>query len=215
MFTGIIEAIGTVKSIDKTSTDGKITISSVLSLKSFRVGDSMAVNGLCLTATKVDGSDFTADISAESLRVSNLGNLTVGSKVNLEPALTPNRPLGGHIVTGHVDGTGIFEDISSSGNGKVITFNIPKDLLLTLIKKGSITVNGVSLTIARLTSNGFETHIIPHTLESTTLGILSKGDNVNIETDIIGKYVERFTQPYSTKGVTEKLLIKHGFINKS
>lgn len=213
MFTGIIEDTGRVKSIEKRGAFGRITVETALSLKDVKTGDSIAVNGACLTATSISGKSFSADITEESLNVTTLGGLKSGDPVNLELALTLSKPLGGHLVTGHVDGVGVIRKKTSSGENLVIEVAAPQGVLAQVVKKGSITVEGISLTVAELLADGFTVAIIPHTLSMTTLLSKGEGSRVNLETDLIGKYVEKFLTKGSSR-ITEDFLSEHGFFRK-
>ncbi len=213
MFTGIIEAVGTVKSIEKRGAFGRIRISAAMDLTGVKPGDSIAVDGACLTATGVSDGCFTADLSDETLRVTTLGELAAGSRVNLELALTFSKPLGGHLVTGHIDGVGSIRRKVKKGESMDIEVAVPGPLMSQVVKKGSVAVDGVSLTVAELTADGVTIAVIPHTLEKTTLASKPEGARVNIETDLIGKYVEKYFLS-AKKGVTEGFLEEHGFFKK-
>ncbi len=210
MLTGIIEDVGTVKSIEKRGSSGRITVETSLDTSVLKVGDSVAVDGACLTLTELFRASCTADISEETLRVTTLGGLGAGSRVNLEPALTLSKPLGGHMVTGHVDGVGRISRISGRGGHIDFEVECPVEHMRQIVRKGSVAVDGISLTAASITRTGFAVAVIPHTVEKTTLGLKKEGMPVNIETDIIGKYVESFLK--GSKGsVTEEFLSEHGF----
>jgi riboflavin synthase len=213
MFTGIIEDVGRVKNIEKKGAFGRITVETGLPLKDVKPGDSIAVNGACLTATRVEGSSFSADISGETLSVTTLGGLKPGDKVNLELALTLSKPLGGHMVTGHVDGVGVIRRMKAEGGNLVIEVAAPMEVLAQVVKKGSITVEGISLTVAGLLSDGFTVAIIPHTLEKTNLLAMGEGAKVNLETDLVGKYVQKFIAKGESR-VTEDFLSENGFFRK-
>ncbi len=213
MFTGIIEDVGRVKNIEKRGAFGRITVETALLLKDVRTGDSIAVNGACLTATSVSGDSFSADISEETLRVTTLGGLKSGDRVNLELALTLTKPLGGHMVTGHVDGVGHIRKKTASGENLIIEIAAPEGVLAQVVKKGSIAVEGISLTVAELVAGGFTIAIIPHTLEKTNLLSRGEGAKVNLETDLIGKYVQKFLSKGESR-VTEDFLAEHGFFRK-
>lgn len=194
MFTGIIEELGSVVSFDRHNDGAKISIAAKLVTGDTKDGDSIAVNGVCLTALNVTPEGFDADVSEETLRRSTLGNLAAGSRVNLERALTLSARLGGHLVQGHVDGRGKFISTSQEGQeGGFYTVRIgfPTELSRYLVHKGSITVEGISLTIAELYEDSFDLAIIPKTWELTNLSVLKPGDAVNLEADVIAKYVER------------------------
>ena len=217
MFTGIIQSRGTVKALAVRGDDAVLEIDTRLTQSDTRVGDSIAVNGACLTVTSLTARGFTADVSAESLGRTTLGTLKAGDRVNLEKSLRVTDFLGGHLVLGHVDGIGrITERATKSGS---IIFGIETDGQLSryLVEKGSVTVDGISLTVNSFRGNIFYINIIPHTANETTLGFRKKGDRVNIETDIIGKYVERFLQTGNDNGkvggkpLDMNFLAEHGF----
>lgn len=223
MFTGIVECIGIVKSIEKKGISGKIYVKTQFTGKDataaeMLLGDSIAVNGVCLTVTSIAGGVFEADISDETLSLTNLGGLSSGARVNLERALTPLKRMGGHIVSGHIDCTGRLIGRVRKGTGEEFEFTIPQEYQRQLVRKGSVTVDGISLTIAALTDKGFTVAVIPHTIENTTLQALKTGGKVNIETDIIGKYVERFMRAGREDGtdkeggLTSGFLAEHGFL---
>jgi len=214
MFTGIIEDIGRVKSIEKRGAFGRIAVETALGLKDAKVGDSIAVNGACLTATSLSQGSFSADVSAETLKVTTLGALKPGDRVNLELALTLSKPLGGHLVTGHVDGVGVIRKKTSSGENLVIEVAASKEVMAQVVKKGSVTVDGISLTVAELLPDSFTIAVIPHTLEKTNLLTRPEGSKVNIETDLIGKYVQKFLMNRGTGAVTGDFLAEHGFFTK-
>lgn len=214
MFTGIIEDVGRVKNIEKRGAFGRISVETALSLETVKIGDSIAVNGACLTATAISGASFSADVSEETLKVTTLGSLRSGDKVNLELALTLSKPLGGHMVTGHVDGLGTLRRKTASGENLVIEIGAPKELMHQIVRKGSITVDGISLTVADLLSDGFTIAIIPHTLEKTNLLNVKEGSKVNLETDLIGKYVERLLSTKKDSRITEDFLTENGFFRK-
>jgi len=191
MFTGIIEELGSVREIEKRGDDARIVIEARTVTEGSRDGDSIAVNGVCLTALEVKPDSFAADVSKETLFRSTLGNLKEGSPVNLERAVTPATRLGGHIVQGHVDGRGKFLASENHGDSWTFRFAYPKEIARYVVFKGSITVEGISLTIANLADEYFEIAVIPKTLEVTNFSQLKPGDEVNLEVDVIAKYVER------------------------
>lgn len=192
MFTGLIEDVGRVVDLRRSSQEVHVTLSSSRVCSDLNIGDSLSVNGACLTVvTKSDGR-FTAAATAETLRRTNLGHLSVGSRVNLERAMRVGDRLGGHLVLGHVDGVGHVSHLSQEGEALLMTITPPVELLPLIVPKGSIAVDGVSLTVARLVSEAFSISLIPHTLGATTLQERRVGDVVNLEGDIIGKYVARF-----------------------
>src|SRR5713226_6383520 len=191
MFTGIIEELGRVRAIERRGEDARIVIAARAITDGSRNGDSIAVNGVCLTALDVQPDSFAADVSKETLFRSTLGSLRAGSPVNLERAVTPATRLGGHIVQGHVDARGTF--LGSESHGESWTFRIayPNEIARYLVFKGSVAVEGISLTIANLTEDYFEIAVIPKTWEVTNFSQLKPGDEVNLEVDVIAKYIER------------------------
>jgi riboflavin synthase len=191
MFTGIIEELGKVRSIERRGEDARIIIGARMVTDGSRDGDSISVNGVCLTALDVKPDSFAADVSKETLFRSTLGNLTEGSPVNLERAVTPATRLGGHIVQGHVDARGKFLGSENHGDSWTFRFAYPREIGRYLVFKGSVSVEGISLTIANLTDEYFEIAVIPKTFEVTNFSQLRPGDEVNLEADIIAKYVER------------------------
>ena len=190
MFTGIVKELGTVDSIERSEGGARIVLRATFS-DELSEGDSVAVNGVCLTATELAGDRFAADVMNQSLSLTSLGFLDPGAQVNLEPALRAGDPLGGHVVQGHVDCLGEVTEITPDGFAKRISVAVPGDLARYLVEHGSVTVDGVSLTVASLTDVGFEVSLIPETLERTTLGRTQSGDKVNLEFDVIARYVER------------------------
>jgi riboflavin synthase len=214
MFTGIIEELGSVASLDIHSGRAKIKISCRLATQDGADGDSIAVNGVCLTALDITRDSFAADVSQETLDRSTLGSLKVGSKVNLERAVTASTRLGGHIVQGHVDARGTFLSADESGGFWTVRIGYPKEIGRYLVYKGSVCVEGISLTIAKLENDYFEIAVIPKTWELTNLSTLKAGDAVNLEADVIAKYVERImTYGKTGEGVTTDTLRDAGFIN--
>ena len=217
MFTGIVEEKGTVKSLSANTLPAKIKIECHKVLEGTNTGDSIAVNGVCLTATEITENSFTADVMNETLERSSLGSLKTGSHVNLERALSLNTRLGGHIVSGHIDGTGKISKIEMIENTYWYTVSCSDSLLKYIIEKGSIAIDGISLTVARVTHSNFQVSIIPHTLKETILMDKKAGDTVNLENDVIGKYVERlitFKGEYTEKKesrITKAFLLENGF----
>lgn len=191
MFTGIIEELGSVRSIEERGENARIVISANVVTEGTNHGDSISVNGVCLTALDIHPDSFAADVSRETLLRSTLGRLHPGSPVNLERAVTPATRLGGHIVQGHVDACGRFTGVEDHGESWTVKIAYPKEIARYLVFKGSVAVEGISLTIAGLADDHFEVAIIPKTWEVTNLSRLKPGDEVNLEVDIIGKYVER------------------------
>ena len=191
MFTGIIEELGRVRSIEHRGQNARIVIEAHIVTDDTKQGDSVAVNGVCLTALDIKPDSFAADVSSETLARSTLGSLKPGTSVNLERAVTPSMRLGGHIVQGHVDARGKLVGVMDLGESWTVKIDYPKEIARYLVFKGSVTVEGISLTIADLTDDYFEVAIIPKTWELTNLSYLKPGDDVNLEVDIIAKYVER------------------------
>ena len=213
MFTGIIQGTGTIKDFENGIQSAKITIDTHLDIDCLIQGDSISVNGSCLTITDIGTKCFTAIISQETLKVTTLGRTKRGDCVNLEKALKPSDSLGGHLVTGHVDGVGSITKKSQIGNTTFLSIKIPEKLRTYVVKKGSITVDGISLTVKDILNDGFEVSIIPYTIENTTLVLRKEGDPVNIETDIIGKYVERLLPSRSEKSrIDIGFLAENGFL---
>ncbi len=194
MFTGIIEEVGVIQDLRFLSQGATMTIGAPSITSDLKIGDSVAVNGVCLTATRIGAGFFVCDISAETLRISGFKHSKQGIRVNLERALKVGDRLGGHFVQGHVDGIGRLVSRIASGDGFEMSFDFPRDLERYLVYKGSITVNGISLTISSLARGIFSVAVIPHTFEATNLSQLIIGDIVNLEVDILGKYFERFFQ---------------------
>jgi riboflavin synthase len=191
VFTGIIEELGRIASLEKLEQGMRLNIACSLVTSGARDGDSIAVNGVCLTALNVTGNSFSADVSPETLDRSTLGSLSVGSPVNLERAVTPQTRLGGHIVQGHVDGRGTFVGARDEGDFWTVTIGFSPELARYFVEKGSVSVEGISLTIARLHDDSFDIAVIPKTWSVTNLSSLKPGDAVNLEVDVIAKYVER------------------------
>jgi riboflavin synthase len=191
MFTGIIEELGTVKSFVANEGGARMVVSANLVTSDSHEGDSIAVNGVCLTALDIKSDSFSADLSQETLDRSTLGNLQPGSRVNLERAVTPSTRLGGHIVQGHVDARGEFVSAEEHGDFWTVRIEYPKEISQYLVYKGSVSVEGISLTIAKLAEKYFDIAVIPKTWELTNLSTLQPGDAVNLEADVIAKYVER------------------------
>lgn len=211
MFTGIVEEMGSVKALRRDAGAARLTISASTALGNTALGDSICVNGVCLTVVDMNMSEFSADVAVETLKVTNLGDLKIGAKVNLERALQLSARLGGHFVSGHVDAVGRIREKRNEGNGWRIFVDAPETVLRYVIKKGSIAIDGVSLTVADVDKTGFSLAMIPHTAKLTTLGSKSAGDSVNLESDIIGKYVERLLSGKTEGGVSMELLRKTGF----
>lgn len=212
MFTGIIEEIGTVRRIEHGAKGARLTIQAKTVLEDTRIGDSIATNGVCLTVVSMTGDSFSADVMAESLRRSSLGTLQGGSPVNLERAMAANGRFGGHIVSGHIDGTGTIASQKREDNAVWVKIKTPAPLLRYIVEKGSIAIDGVSLTVAAVTDTDFSVSIIPHTGAQTILLGKKPGDPVNLECDVIGKYVEKLTAPHKTGGNSTNFLAENGFL---
>ncbi|RDU23898.1 riboflavin synthase [Anaerosacchariphilus polymeriproducens] len=215
MFTGIIEEMGEVIEIKKGVNSSHLTLKGNIIFEDLKLGDSVAVNGVCLTVTDLKKDTFTADVSGETLKRSSLGRLKIGSKVNLERAMAANGRFGGHIVLGHVDGTGVIAKKDMDGIATWITIHASQEILRYIIHKGSVTVDGISLTVSSVDEKGFSITIIPHTGNETTLLQKKIGDIVNLENDMVGKYIEQFLmQPAKEEkdsNITLDYLIKNGF----
>jgi len=194
MFTGLIEELGRIAAREESEAGSRIVISAEIVTSDISAGDSIAVNGVCLTALDVTARSFAADVSPETLDRTTLGSLDIGSPVNLERAVTPATRLGGRLVLRHVDGRGTFVSAVAEGEFWTVTVGFPSELARYFVEKGSVAVEGISLTIAKLHDVSFEFAIIPKTWEMTNLSSLQKGDDVNLEVDVIAKYVERMTQ---------------------
>lgn len=191
MFTGIIEEIGSVKRVSVGGKSGSIEIAAKKVLDGTKVGDSIAVNGVCLTVTSLGSSSFTADVMAETLRRSSLGSLSVGNRVNLERAMAADGRFGGHLVSGHIDGTGTISKMQKEENAVWVHIQANAEILNLIVEKGSIAIDGISLTVAGVSDSEFSVSVIPHTAKETTLLSKKAGDTVNLENDIIGKYVQK------------------------
>lgn len=216
MFTGIVEEMGQIRSIVRGASSAVLSIEANLILEDLKIGDSVAVNGVCLTATSIGAGGFTADVMHETLNRSSLGALQKGSHVNLERAMLANGRFGGHIVSGHIDGTGTIGSIQKDDNALWYTILADAKLLRYIVEKGSVTIDGISLTVADVQSDRFAVSLIPHTAKVTVLGEKRTGDIVNLETDIIGKYVEKLLKlaEEDTKqksGITMEFLAENGF----
>jgi riboflavin synthase len=190
VFTGLVADLGEVVGVDRSQDGVRLRVASELATE-LEQGDSIAVNGVCLTATVVDGDSFSADVMNETLKLSSLAEVAAGSPVNLELAMRPNDRLGGHMVQGHVDGVGTIAEVTPDGFSRRLRISAPAELLRYLVYKGSITVDGVSLTVASLDDRSFTVSLIPETLERTNLGQAEPGVTVNLEVDVLAKYVER------------------------
>lgn len=215
MFTGIVEEMGTLRSIQKGTHSAVLEIQASTVLEGIHRGDSIAVNGVCLTATSFTASTFTADVMHETLNRTALAALRPGSRLNLERAMAADGRFGGHIVSGHVDGLGTVLKTQKDDNAIWYTVRAAPELLRYVVEKGSITIDGISLTVARVDRDSFAISAIPHTVACTTLQDRKPGDRVNLETDIIGKYVEKLLRPQeapeTSSRITREFLTKYGF----
>lgn len=209
MFTGIIEELGVVKQIERQKALMRVAILAKAVLEDLKVGDSLTVNGACLTVVDFSDADLTVELSPETLTVTHLGSLKVGDGVNLERAMQLNDRLGGHLVSGHVDGVGRIRKRELQGDTYVMSIEAPPEVLRYCVKKGSVAVDGVSLTINEVTDREFTVSIIPHTARVTTLGMKQVGDYVNLEGDLIGKYIERLLRHDAPKPGVEKIDIEY------
>ena len=221
MFTGIIEEVGSVASIRKGAHSCVLTVNASRVLEDVHLGDSIATNGVCLTVTSFTSHSFSADVMHETLNRSSLGSLHIGSPVNLERAMLAGGRFGGHIVSGHIDGVGTISSIKEDDNAVWYTVEAPSSILRYFIEKGSITLDGISLTVAKVTNSNFSVSIIPHTRAQTNLASKKVGDVLNLENDLVGKYVERLMlQPIAasqeqpeqkSSGITKEFLSHYGF----
>ena len=217
MFTGIIEEVGTIKGVKKGARSCILTIGGKKVLEGTKVGDSIALNGVCLTVTSMSGDSYTADVMAETMNRSSLGKLKAGTPVNLERAMSAEGRFGGHIVSGHIDGIGTVSAVEPDDNAVWYTIEADRALLRYIVEKGSIAIDGISLTVAYVDSHCFKVSIIPHTQKETNLYTKTPGTIVNLECDIIGKYVEKLMQPEEDAaeaekaGITEAFLAANGF----
>ncbi|MDQ6971506.1 MAG: riboflavin synthase [Mariprofundaceae bacterium] len=200
MFTGIIQDMGHIADIRQEDMQSHFTITTSLDTSAWQSGDSIAVDGCCLTATALRKGEFDVTLSQETLNLTVFGSVEAGRKVNLESALCLGDALGGHMVSGHVDGMGRLEEVKEIGEHRFMRYSLPQELLRYVVHKGSVAVNGVSLTINLADDSGFTVNLIPHTLTHTNLGALMAGDRVNIETDLLGRYVERLMDPKLKSG---------------
>lgn len=225
MFTGIVEEIGEIKNIQHGAKSAKLTIKGDVVFQDAKLGDSIAVNGVCLTVTGISGKTFTADVMAESMRRTALGGLHAGSKVNLERAMSANGRFGGHIVSGHIDGTGTVQELKREDNAVWVTIKTEPHILKYIIEKGSIAIDGISLTVAYVDDSVFKVSIIPHTAKETTLLDKIPGDMVNLENDVIGKYVDKLlnfsndttgrtkgSAASGNSGISAEFLLKNGYL---
>lgn len=212
MFTGIVEEVGTVKSIG----NGILRIQAAKVLEDVRLGDSIAVNGICLTVTDFGADSFQADVMPETIRRTSLGELKLGSPVNLERALMLNSRLGGHIVSGHIDGTGRIVSLKEDKNAVLMKIEAEGSILRYIVEKGSVALDGISLTVAQVTSRDFTVSLIPHTRQVTNLSAKGEGSLINIENDVVGKYVEKLLQPAEgSAAATPKSSITMDFLRQN
>lgn len=216
MFTGLVAELGTVEKLARQGESYHLTLAARKVLHNLKIGDSVAVNGVCLTVVQMDDAGFTADVMPETVRLTNIGSLHAGDRVNLERTLRLCDGLDGHIVSGHVEGLGVIASRRPDGIAIVVTITTPPELLRYIIKKGSIAIDGISLTVTQVTDTSFSVSLIPHTAKETTLGFKDVGDSVNLETDIIGKYVERMLGLAEKKQrgplLDKNILLENGFI---
>lgn len=217
MFTGIIEGLGTIRDIRSSARETRLAVEADFAMEGTLIGDSVAVNGVCLTVVHMEGGRFAADISPETLARTTFRKTRVGERVNLERALRFSDRLDGHLVAGHVDGTGRIAGLRKEANAWIVDVTAAPELLRYMIEKGSVAVDGISLTINRLEADRFQVSVIPHTATVTTIGSKKLGDEVHIETDLIGKYVERFLStdsrgPSRAGGIDLELLGRTGFL---
>lgn len=216
MFTGIIEEQGEIASVTRGSNSAVLSIKCSKVLENTKIGDSIAVNGVCLTVTTLHSDGYTADVMHETLDRSGLGRLKKGDRVNLERAMAADGRFGGHIVSGHIDGVGTIADISEDDNAVWFTVNASDEILRYVVEKGSIAIDGISLTVAYVDDTCFKVSTIPHTRKETNLAVKKAGDSVNLECDIIGKYVEKLMMPrkenIKTSNITTDFLAENGFI---
>ena len=219
MFTGIVEETGVVERIKKGRNSAELTVKASYIMDDVKLGDSIAVNGVCLTVTGFDNHGFTADVMHETLNRSSLAYLKSGSRVNLERAMKADGRFGGHIVAGHVDGVGIISDITRDDNAIWYTVKAAPGVMRYIVEKGSIAIDGISLTVAKVMNDSFSISAIPHTLRETVLSDRQRGDRVNLENDVIGKYVEKLMRPANpvveatekNSVITEEFLTRYGF----
>lgn len=212
MFTGIIEEVGRVQYVQKGTSSCVLTVAAETVLTDVHTGDSIAVNGVCLTVCRFDAGHFSADVMPETMRRTNIGGLVPGSRVNLERAMPANGRFGGHIVSGHIDGTGQIRSLVREENAVWVKIAAEPALLRYIAEKGSIAVDGISLTVAAVTAQDFSVSIIPHTGAETTLLTRKPGDTVNLECDILAKYLEKLLDRTEQRGITAQFLSEHGFL---
>ncbi len=214
MFTGLIIELGEIAGLQKQAQNARLAVRGREILQDVAIGDSIAVNGVCLTVTAIDRDIVTFDVSGETLKSTNLGALTRGDKVNLEPSLRPNSKMGGHFVTGHIDGIGRIRSRKMEGKAERIEIEAPGDVLQFLVKKGSVAVDGISLTVVDVLKDAFSLVIIPHTASLTTIGLKRTGDTVNLEPDILAKYVAKFLNKDAAEDETSSVSTDDLFLSK-
>lgn len=214
MFSGIIEEMGAIQAIDKGLAGAKFSILASLILEDLKLGDSISVAGVCLTASQVGDLGFFVDVSTETLNCTTLGSIAIGTPVNLERAMKLNARMGGHLVTGHVDGIGLLRARQQDGNSIQLTVEAPEEISRYCVAKGSITVDGISLTINAVSDRSIAVAIIPHTAKVTTMGLKQIGDTVNLESDLIGKYVERLLQASGALSPKPATVINRDYLQK-
>jgi riboflavin synthase len=214
MFTGIVEEVGAIAALERGASAARMTILAATVLGDLRVGESVSVNGVCLTATTVGERSFTVDVGAETLAVTTLGDLAVGAPVNLERAMKLGQRIGGHLVAGHVDGVGCVRARRQEGSTIFLSIEAPPEVLRYCVHKGSITVDGISMTINEVTDRTIGVGVVPHTAGVTTLGHKNVGDRVNLESDLIGKYVERLLQERGLQPPTPAPVIDRDYLRK-
>lgn len=217
MFTGIVEELGAVASLQRGADSANLAIVARVVLQQLKLGDSIAVNGVCLTVTSFNDRQFSADVMAETLAKTNLGSLKPGDKVNLERALAFGDRLGGHLVSGHIDGVGRIIKLARHDIAMVVTIAAPTEVMRYIIRKGSVAIDGISLTVVDYTPDSFSVSLIPHTAAATTLGFKQVGASVNLEGDMIGKYIEKWFTAGAAKerpgqGMSAEFLARHGFL---
>jgi riboflavin synthase len=214
MFSGIVEEMGAVQAIEKGLTGAKFSILASAILDDLQVGDSVSVSGACLTVTTIEDQSFLVDVSKETLNCTNFGTIAIGTPLNLERAMKLNARMSGHLVTGHVDGIGMLRAREQDGNAIYLTVEASEDIMRYCVPKGSITIDGISLTINSVTDNVFSVAIIPYTANVTTIGLKQIGDSVNLESDLIGKYVERLLQGSGTLPASAAPIIDKDYLQK-
>ncbi len=219
MFTGLIQDVGEIVALDRHGEDVRLNVKTFnLPLVEINLGDSIAVNGVCLTVSQKTSESFLADVSIETMQCTNFSQLTVADKVNLEKSLTLSTAIGGHLVSGHVDGVARVLSIKDDGCSKKITIYSPNELMRYIAKKGSICIDGISLTVNEVDQQNFQVNIVPHTMQATTVASYAIGRDVNLEVDMIARYVERLllvadSPARSSSNITPELLAEHGFFN--